>query len=38
MGWQVGVDGRKTFTGSALYDAEGTLHAIAQQTWIALPD
>jgi hypothetical protein len=37
MGWTVGVDGRKTFSGSALFDAAGTLHAIAQQTWIALP-
>ena len=38
MGWLLRIEGRKTFSGSALYDADGTLHAIAQQTWIAVPD
>jgi hypothetical protein len=37
MGWAVGGEGRKTFSGTALYDAKGELQAIAQQTWIALP-
>jgi hypothetical protein len=37
MGWTVCAEGRKTFSGTALYDARGELHAIAQQTWIALP-
>jgi hypothetical protein len=36
VGWQRGEDGRKLLTGSALYDAAGTLLAVAQQTWIAL--
>jgi hypothetical protein len=38
VGWTVGAEGRKTFSGTALYDANGRLHAVAQQTWIALPD
>ena len=38
MGWLLGIEGRKTFTGSVIYDAAGTLCAIAQQTWIALPN
>ena len=37
MGWVTGSDGRKTYSGTALYDADGVLHAVAQQTWIALP-
>jgi hypothetical protein len=37
LGWVLGADGRKTFSGTALYDAAGTLLARAQQTWIALP-
>lgn len=36
MGWHVGDEGRKVQTGSALYDADGSLLAVAQQTWIAL--
>jgi hypothetical protein len=38
MGWVVGSEGRKTFSGTALYDAAGALLAVAQQTWIALAD
>ncbi|MDT7573325.1 MAG: hypothetical protein QOE05_3499 [Actinomycetota bacterium] len=37
VGWTVGHEGRKTYSGTALYDATGALHAIAHQTWIALP-
>jgi hypothetical protein len=37
MGWRVGSEGRKTFSGTALYDATGALQAVAQQTWFALP-
>ena len=36
QGWHVSTDGRKVLTGSALYDAEGTVLAVAQATWIAL--
>lgn len=36
MGWVVGREGRKTFSGTALYDANGALLALAQQTWIAV--
>lgn len=36
VGWQRGMEGRKVFTGSALYDADGGLLALAQQTWVAL--
>ena len=32
--WRVGVDGRKLFAGSALYDARGALLAIGRATWI----
>lgn len=34
VSWRVGVDGRKLFAGSALYDARGDLHAIGRATWI----
>ncbi len=37
LGWVIGTDGRKTFSGTALYDAAGTLLARAKQTWFALP-
>ena len=36
QGWLVGGQGRKVFTGSALYDADGTVLAVAQATWITL--
>lgn len=36
MGWRVSTEGRKAFTGSALFTAGGQLLAIAQQTWIAV--
>jgi len=37
LGWVLGEDGRKTFSGTALYDTAGTLLTRAQQTWFALP-
>jgi hypothetical protein len=36
LGWVLGTDGRKTFSGTALYDESGTLLARAQQTWFAV--
>ena len=32
--WRVGVDGRKLFAGSALWDARGALLAVGRATWI----
>ena len=37
QGWYIGGEGRKVWTGSALYDESGTVLAVAQATWIALP-
>jgi hypothetical protein len=34
LGWRVGLDARKLFAGSALYDARGTPLAVARATWI----
>ena len=36
LGWVERRDGRKTFSGTALYDADGEVLAVAQQTWIAV--
>ena len=36
-GWQIGVDGRKMFAGTALFDAEGNLRAAAKATWFGFP-
>ena len=36
MGWVVGREGRKTFSGTGLYSAQGQLLALAQQTWIVV--
>jgi len=36
QGWSEGTEGRKVFTGSAIYDADGTVLAVAQATWITL--
>lgn len=38
VGWTIGREGRKTSTGTSLHDADGGLVALAQATWIALPD
>jgi hypothetical protein len=35
--WPIERDGRKMRTGSALYSAEGLLHARAEATWIEVP-
>ena len=35
QGWTVGVSGRKTTTGTALYASTGDLLAVARATWIA---
>jgi len=34
IGWPIGVDGRKHFAGSAVFDEKGGLIAIAKATWI----
>jgi hypothetical protein len=34
IGWVVGSDGRKSFTGSAIFSASGELHGYARATWI----
>lgn len=36
LGWRVSEEGRKAFTGSALYTPGGDILAVAQQTWIVL--
>ena len=36
IGWPLGVDGRKLYSGTALFDAEGTCYGWARQTWIVL--
>jgi hypothetical protein len=36
QGWLLGSEGRKVFTGSALYDGSGRVLAVAQATWITL--
>lgn len=35
-GWPIGVDGRKLFSGTGLFDTAGNRHGIALQTWIVL--
>lgn len=36
QGWLLGSEGRKFFTGSALYDASGRVLAVARATWITI--
>lgn len=36
-GWQIGVDGRKMFAGTALFDAAGRCVAAAKATWFGFP-
>lgn len=38
VGWRIGEDGRKLYSGTALYTESGTLCAKALQTWILLRD
>lgn len=37
-GWRIGVERRKHFAGTALFDSSGTLYALSQQTWIGRLD
>jgi hypothetical protein len=37
-GWRIGIERRKHFAGTALFDADGTLCAYAHQTWIGRMD
>lgn len=36
VGWPLGRDGRKLYSGTALFGADGRLHGCARQTWIVL--
>jgi hypothetical protein len=36
VGWRIGADGRKLYSGTALYTEAGTLCAAAEQLWIVL--
>jgi hypothetical protein len=38
IGWPIDVERRKYFAGTALFDADGTLYALAHQTWIGRMD
>jgi hypothetical protein len=37
LGWREGIDGRRHYTGTALYDARGQCLVIARGTWFAVP-
>jgi len=36
IGWPIGMDGRKLYSGTALFDTAGTRYGHALQTWIVL--
>jgi len=36
MGWQIGQDGRKLQSGTAVWSEDGDLQALARATWIVL--
>jgi hypothetical protein len=36
VGWPIGEDGRKLFSGTALFDEQGTRYGFALQTWIVM--
>jgi hypothetical protein len=36
IGWKIGSERRKHFSGTALFDGEGELCARARQTWVDL--
>lgn len=38
MAWPLGIEGRKHLAGSAVFSAAGQLLAVAQATWIAVPE
>lgn len=37
IGWPLGVEGRKRYSGTALFGADGGLRGVARATWIAIP-
>jgi hypothetical protein len=36
VGWRIGAEGRKLYSGTALYTEQGQLCALAHCTWIVL--
>lgn len=38
IGWRIGVERRKHFAGTALFDEDGVLYAFSRQTWIGRMD
>ncbi len=36
IGWPLGEDGRKLYSGTALFSADGDLRAVARATWVRL--
>ena len=36
IGWPLGEDGRKLYSGTALFSEQGDLRAVARATWITL--
>ena len=36
IGWQLGSEGKKLYSGTALYSHNGTLHAFAKATWFKI--
>jgi acyl-coenzyme A thioesterase PaaI-like protein len=38
VGWKIGEDGRKLYSGTALYTEDGRLCAVGTCTWIVLKD
>jgi hypothetical protein len=37
VGWETGRDGRRHYTGTALYSGDGQCRGVAQATWFELP-
>jgi len=37
IGWDMGSEGRKFYSGTAIYNEEGTLKASAKAIWIEIP-
>jgi hypothetical protein len=38
VGWRIGAEGRKLYSGTALYTEQGKLCGLATCTWILLKD
>jgi predicted amidohydrolase len=36
IGWPLGEDGRKLYSGTALFSHDGELRAVARATWVRL--